>query len=257
MANMFFSPISVLGNQYNQAMTAMAGAERLFALLDTVPEWTDPSPAIQLENVTGRVEFENVTFGYDPQRPVLHDVSFTAEPGQTIALVGQTGSGKTTVANLIAKFYLPTSGRVVIDGHDSRDVSSASLHRHLGIVLQHNFLFQGTVAENIRIGLPTATDEQVATTVQRLGCWDLLVSLPDGLRTRVGERGIALSVGQRQLVCFARALLADPRILILDEATSSIDSETEFRIQNALHVLLRDRTSFVDSAQSVTPISCW
>jgi ATP-binding cassette subfamily B protein len=245
MANMFFAPISVLGNQYNQAMTAMAGAERLFALLDTPPEWSDPPHAIELDHIAGRVEFEHVTFGYDPQRPVLHEVSFVADAGQTIALVGPTGSGKTTVANLIAKFYLPTSGRVLVDGHDAQMISSVSLHRQLGIVLQHNFLFQGTVADNVRMGMPAASDEQVAEAVRRLGCWDLLASLPDGLQTRVGERGVALSLGQRQLVCFARALLADPRILILDEATSSIDSETEFRIQSALRVLLRDRTSFV------------
>ena len=245
MANMFFSPISVLGNQYNQAMTAMAGAERLFSLLDTPPQWEDPPDAVHLRHIEGHVEFEHVTFGYDPERPVLHDVSLVAKPGQTIALVGQTGSGKTTIANLIAKFYLTTAGSVSIDGRDVRTISTASLHQHLGIVLQHNFLFQGTVASNIRVGKPTATDEQVIDVVGRLGCLDLLNSLPAGLQTRVGERGLALSVGQRQLVCFARALLADPRILILDEATSSIDSETERRIQTALHVLLRQRTSFI------------
>jgi ATP-binding cassette subfamily B protein len=245
MANMFFSPISVLGGQYNQAMTAMAGAERLFQFLDTEPEWTDPPNAIALTPMIGRVEFEDVTFAYDPGRPVLHDISFTAQPGQTIALVGHTGSGKTSIANLIAKFYRADAGRVLIDGHDIRDISSESLHRQMGIVLQHNFLFHGTVAENIRVGKPDANNQEIIDAVRRLGCLDLFDSLPHGFQTRVGERGVSLSAGQRQLICFARALIADPRILILDEATSNIDSETERRIQNALHVLLADRTSFV------------
>lgn len=245
MANMFFSPISVLGNLYSQAMTAMAGAERLFGLLDAPPEWCDPPEARPLPPVTGRVEFDRVTFGYDPARPVLHDLSFVAEPGQTVALVGHTGSGKTSIINLIAKFYLPQSGQVRIDGHDLVGIQGESLHRQMGIVLQQNFLFHGTVAENIRVGRPNATDEEVADAVRRLDCQDILDKLPDGFATRVGERGTALSVGQRQLICFARALLADPRILILDEATSSIDSRTEARLQAALAILLRGRTSFV------------
>jgi ATP-binding cassette subfamily B protein len=245
MANLFFSPISVLGNQYNQAMTAMAGAERLFGLLDTPPEWSDPPDAIELPALSGRIELEHVTFGYDPERPVLHDVSFVAEPGQTIAFVGHTGSGKTSIINLIAKFYLPTSGRVLVDGHDITRVSQDSLHRQMGIVLQQNFLFHGTVADNIRVGKPDAAFEEVVRAVRQLDCLDLLASLPRGFDTQVGERGVTLSVGQRQLICFARALLADPRILILDEATSSIDSQTESRLQAALRVLLAGRTSFV------------
>jgi ATP-binding cassette subfamily B protein len=235
----------VLGNQYNQAMTAMAGAERLFGLLDTPPEWSDPPDAIELPALSGRIELEHVTFGYDPERPVLHDVSFVAEPGQTIAFVGHTGSGKTSIINLIAKFYLPTSGRVLVDGHDITRVSQDSLHRQMGIVLQQNFLFHGTVADNIRVGKPDAAFEEVVRAVRQLDCLDLLASLPRGFDTQVGERGVTLSVGQRQLICFARALLADPRILILDEATSSIDSQTESRLQAALRVLLAGRTSFV------------
>lgn len=245
MANMFFSPISILGTQYNQAMTAMAGAERLFKLLDTPPAWSDPPQAAILPPVSGRVEFRGVTFGYDPQRPVLHDVSFAAEPGETIALVGHTGSGKTSIINLIAKFYLPTQGEIRIDGFDLREVQLASLHRQMGIVQQQNFLFHGTVADNIRLGRPTATDAEVLEAVRKLDCLDLLANLPAGFETQVGERGVTLSVGQRQLVCFARAMLADPRILILDEATSSIDAQTEFRLQTALAILLRGRTSFV------------
>lgn len=245
MATMFFSPISVLGNQYNQAMTAMAGAERLFGLLDTPPAWSDPADAAPLPRLRGRVEFRRLTFGYDPLRPVLHEISFTAEPGQTVALVGHTGSGKSSIINLIAKFYLPTGGQLLIDGREIRTLRADALHRQMGIVLQQNFLFQGSVAENIRVGRPDATDAEVRDALARLDCLDLLDTLPDGLETQVGERGNSLSLGQRQLVCFARAILADPRILILDEATSSIDAHTEARLQTALSRLLAGRTSFV------------
>jgi ATP-binding cassette, subfamily B, bacterial len=245
MANMFFSPIANLGTQYNQALTAMAGAERLFNLLDSPPEWCDPPNAVELDRIRGRVAFERVCFAYNPERPVLQDVDFVAEPGQTIALVGHTGSGKTTIINLIAKFYLPNSGRLLIDEFEITDVSTDSLHRQLGIVVQQNFLFSGTVADNIRVGRPDASDAELVDVLRRLDCEDLSVSLPNGLQTLVGERGVGISSGQRQLVCFARALLADPRILILDEATSSVDSMTESRIQRALEVLLAGRTAFV------------
>jgi ATP-binding cassette subfamily B protein len=245
MAGLFFSPISVIGNQYNQAMTAMAGAERLFALLDAEPAWSDPPDAKQLDELEGRVEFRDVTFEYVAGRPVLHDISFVAEPGQTVALVGHTGSGKTSIINLVAKFYLPTRGKVLLDGVDSREIETESLHHRMGVVLQQNFLFSGTVADNVRLGKPSATNEEIRDVFVRLGCGELLEALPAGLETRVGERGGSLSSGQRQLVCFARALIADPRILILDEATSSIDSATEARLQKALKVLLAGRTSFV------------
>jgi ATP-binding cassette subfamily B protein len=245
MANLFFSPISILGNQFNQSMTAMAGAERLFGLLDTPPEWADPVNAQPLDEVEGRVQFENVTFGYDPARPVLHDIDFDVAPGQTVALVGHTGSGKTSIINLVSKFYLPQQGRILIDGRDLATISSDDLHRHMGIVLQQNFLFYGSVADNIRVGKPDATDEEIHNVLVTLDCEDLLESLPQRLATPVGERGGNLSSGQRQLICFARALLANPSLLILDEATSSIDSRTEARLQSALEVLLQDRTSFV------------
>jgi ABC-type multidrug transport system fused ATPase/permease subunit len=262
-ANQFFAPLQVLGNQYNQALVAMASAERVFKLLDTKPDWEDAPEAQALPDprkssaakgkTTGdtfqapgaRVEFRDVSFAYDPGRPVLHAVSFTAEAGKTIALVGHTGSGKSSIINLVAKFYLPTSGEVVIDGREIRTLTSHSLHAQTGMVQQQNFLFSGTVLENIRLGRPEASDEEVRAVASRLDCLDLLEALPAGLHTQVGEKGGGISAGQRQLVCFARALLADPRILILDEATSAIDALTEARLQRALAELVRGRTSFV------------
>lgn len=245
MAHLFFAPVTVLGNQYNQALTAMAGAERIFKLLDQEPAWTDAPTASPAPPLRGEVEFEQVTFGYDADRPVLHDVSFRVEPGQSVALVGHTGSGKTTIINLLAKFYLPQSGRIRVDGIDLQDLRGDSLHRQFGLVLQQNFLFHGTVAENIRFARPEATLDDVRDVCRRLDCLDLLEELPSGLETPVGERGSRLSLGQRQMVCFARALLADPAVLILDEATSSIDVATEQRLQRALAVLLAGRTSFI------------
>jgi ATP-binding cassette subfamily B protein len=245
MANMFFNPITVLGNQYNQALTSMAGAERVFKLLDTPPDWTDADDAVDVPRLAGHVEFRQVSFGYTNERRVLHNIDFEALAGQSIALVGHTGSGKTSIVNLLAKFYQPADGQILIDGYDLARVRSRSLRRQLALVLQQNFLFSGTVFDNIRMGREGATDFQCAEAVRRLGCMDLFQALPGGLQTEVGERGRALSQGQRQLVCFARALLADPAILILDEATSSIDTVTEARIQTALERLLAGRTSFV------------
>jgi ATP-binding cassette, subfamily B, bacterial len=245
LANIFFQPIQYLGNQYNQALTAMAGAERVFKLLDTPPDWQDPPEATALPEVAGRVEFRGLSFGYDPRKLVLRDLDFTAEPGWTVALVGHTGSGKTSITNLVAKFYLPTSGQILIDGHDIRQVRTESLHRKLGMVSQQNFLFTGTVLENIRVGRPEAGDDEVVEAVRKLDCLDLVAAMPEGFHTQVGEQGAGLSLGQRQLVCFARAMLADPRILILDEATSAVDSVTEARLQTALDRLLQRRTSFV------------
>lgn len=251
LANQFFAPIAVIGNQYNQALVAMAGAERVFKLIDTKPDWEDAPDAQPLPSPAGadrdglRVEFRQVSFGYDPARLVLHEVSFTAEPGQTIALVGHTGSGKSSIINLAAKFHLPTHGEIFVDGREIRTITSQSLHRQMGMVQQQNFLFSGTVLENVRVARPEATEEDVRTAAARLDCLDILDALPRGLHTDVGERGAALSVGERQLVCFTRAMLADPRLMILDEATSSIDAITEARLQQALVALLRGRTSFV------------
>ena len=256
LANQFFAPIAIIGTQYNQALVAMAGAERVFRLIDPVPDWADAPDAVTLPDprmgnvpaggVGGvRVEFRHLGFGYDPARPVLRDIHFVAEPGQTIALVGHPGSGKSSIINLVSKFYLPTTGELLLDGREIRTLTSTSLHRQMGMVHQQNFLFSGTVLENIRLAKPEATDAEVRRAAEQLDCLDLLEALPQGLLTQVGERGAALSVGQRQLVCFTRALLADPRLMILDEATSSIDALTEARLQAALIKLLRGRTSFV------------
>jgi len=245
MIPIFFGPIRVIAMQYNTALTAMAGAERIFSLFDTTPEKLEADRAIDPGVLRGSVAFEDVRFGYDADRPVLHGVSFTANPGDTVALVGHTGSGKSTVIKLITKFYLPTGGRVTVDGHDVFDLRTDALLDQVGIVLQSNFLFSGTVMDNIRVGRPDASDDAVTDAARRLDCLDLLEQLPQGLMTPVGEQGGGLSLGQRQLVCFTRAMLADPRILILDEATSSVDTMTEARIQRALAVLLAGRTSFV------------
>lgn len=264
LANFFFDPVQVIGNQYNQALTAMAGAERYFRLLDAPTQWQDPplldlntdpnardaskrhsSALPSLPQVSGHVRFKNVSFAYKPGRPVLHDITFDAEAGQTVALVGHTGSGKTTIVALLQKLYLASSGRVLVDSHDVALHSSHSLHSQMGTVPQNSILFTGSILDNIRFARTDATEQQVRDTLQALDCLDLIEALPEGLQTMVGEKSAALSLGQRQLVCFARALLVNPRILILDEATSAIDTVTESRLQHSLEKLLQNRTSFV------------
>lgn len=248
LANIFFAPIQVLGNQFNQALIAMAGAERVFRLVDRKPEWSDEPTALPLpriETAGMAVAFRHVHFSYVESEPVLNDISFDAQPGQTVALVGHTGSGKSSILNLVSKFYLPSQGEVLLDGHEIRGLTSESIQKQMGMVTQQNFLFSGTVLDNIRMAHPEAAEEEVRQVLRDLDCADLLDNLSQGLLTSVGERGASLSLGQRQLVCFARAMLANPRLLILDEATSAIDSLTEARLQTALERLLEGRTSFV------------
>jgi ATP-binding cassette subfamily B protein len=245
LANLFFDPVQVIGNQLNQGFMAMAGAERLFRMLDQEPAWRDAPDATPLPPIHGRVEFGSVSFEYKPGRPVLTDISFVAEPGQTVALVGHTGSGKTTLVALLQKFYPPAAGCVLVDGVDLGKVTGGSLRSQMGSVQQNNFLFSGSVLDNIRFARPEATEDDVRATLRALDCLDLLDALPQRLLTEVSERGASLSFGQRQLVCFARALLVNPRIVVLDEATSAIDTVTEARLQRALEALLRGRTAFI------------
>ena len=242
----FWQPIVQLATYYNQIITASAYVERIFETIDE-PLIVDNLPnAEELPPIQGRVEFEDVTFAYeDGDRNILDHVSFTIEPGMTIALVGPTGAGKTTVINLISRFYDIQSGKILIDGHDIKHVTLDSLRRQMGIMLQDSFLFSGTIMDNIRYGKLDATDQQVIEAAKAVCAHDFIINFPDGYQTYVNERGSSLSAGQRQLISFARALLANPAILILDEATSSIDTETEIALQKGLDRLLENRTSFI------------
>ncbi|MBD2438183.1 ABC transporter ATP-binding protein [Nostoc sp. FACHB-110] len=241
----FFRPIQILSQFYTQAQSAFAGLERIFLLLDEPSQLNDAPDAVEMRAIQGEVTFENVKFGYNPGQLVLKGVNLHAYPGQMIALVGGTGSGKTTIINMILRFYDVTGGAVKIDGIDVRSVTQASLRRQIGIVLQDNILFSGTVAENIAFGRPQATQAEIEAAAQLANVHDFITSLPQGYTTQLGERGAPLSQGQRQLISIARAVLIDPRILILDEATSSIDTRTEELVQIAIARLLRGRTSFV------------
>lgn len=240
-----YDPIGQITSQYSTMQRSTVAAERVFQLLDEPLVVADAPNAKPLPLVRGRVAFEHVDFGYVPGVQVLRDFSLTAEPGQTVALVGQTGAGKSTVISLLERFYDVTTGRVTVDGHDVRDVTLASLRDQIGIVLQEPYLFSGTIVDNIRLGRPDATLAEVQAVAEVVGVHDLIMRLDDGYQTVVRERGSNLSVGQRQLISFARALLKDPRILLLDEATANIDTRTEARLQKALAVLLEGRTAFV------------
>ncbi len=239
-------PIATLADLYGQFQASLGASERLFEILDTVPTIADAPDAVVLPPIDGEVEFQNVSFNYTKAFAVLHDVSFTAHPGQVIALVGPSGAGKSTLVNLIPRFYDVAEGSIQIDGYDVRDVTVASLREQIGIVPQESTLFSGSVLENIRYGRLDATDEEVAEAARAANAHEFIVEdLPEGYDTLVGEHGVKLSGGQRQRVSIARAILKNPRILILDEATSSLDSESERLVQDALDRLMTNRTSFV------------
>jgi ATP-binding cassette subfamily B protein len=241
----FNQPIQQISVLWTNMQSAVAGAERIFELLDLVPDLQDKPNAPAMPPIQGRVEFDNVRAAYLPGETVLKGVSFVAEPGQTVAIVGPTGAGKTTIINLIPRFYDLESGHIHIDGINVADVRRDSLRRQIGLVLQDTFLFSDTVTNNIRFGRPGATDEEVLAAAQLAHADDFIQRMPDGYDTVLGEQGAGLSHGQRQLIALARAALTDPRILILDEATSSVDTRTERLIQKALQKLLQGRTSFV------------
>ncbi len=242
----FFDPIRDLSRRYDALQSTMIGWERILGLLDTAIEVRDAADAAALPVIQGEVAFEDVSFHYaDDPASVLENIDLHVRPGETVALVGETGAGKTTLVKLLSRFHDPTGGRILVDGRDLRTVAQASLRRQMGVVLQDPFLFNGTVAENIRFGRLEATDAEVEAAAQAVGAHEFIVNLKKGYDTSVEEGGVLLSVGQRQLLSFARALLADPRILILDEATSSVDTQTEQVIQKALARLLKGRTSFV------------
>ena len=241
----FFDPVQQLSQLYNTFLAAVAALDKIMDVMDEEPEVRDKENARELDRIKGDVRFEGVRFGYGTGPEVLHGIDLNVPAGTTVALVGHTGAGKSTIAKLLARFYDPVEGRITIDGVDLRDVSQASLRRQLGVVPQEGFLFAGTVRDNIAFGRPDAKPEDVAAAAKAVGAHEFILALEDGYETDLQERGTRLSLGQRQLVAFARALLADPRILILDEATSSVDIGTERRIEGALRTLLADRTAFV------------
>ncbi len=246
--NGFFDPINQLSQVYTTYQSGMAALDKIFELLDVEPDLVDAPGAIELPRIRGEVVFDDVTFAYRTEEGTvnaLSDVSLTVPPGQTVALVGATGAGKSTFAKLVARFYDPTSGRILVDGHDLRDVTAHSLRSQMGIVPQEGFLFSGTIRENLAFGRPDVTDEEVWDACRAVGAEDFVAALPEVLETQVGERGVQLSAGQRQLVAFARALVADTRILVLDEATSNVDLHTEAKIEEGMRRLLAGRTAIV------------
>ncbi len=244
LLNMFFQPIQQLSQLYSNLQSTLVSLEKVFAVLDTEPDRADLPDAKELDELRGDVEFYGVSFAYGEDK-VLDDVGFRIRPGETLAIVGETGAGKSTIVKLLSRFYDPTAGEVRVDGHDLRGVRGSSLRRHMGVVLQDTFLFTGTIGDNIRYSRSDATEEEVVAAAKAVGADDFIRRFPEGYETQVRERGGRLSVGERQLVSFARALLADPKLLVLDEATSSVDLATEARIEKALEKLLAGRTSIV------------
>lgn len=249
---MLNGPVQRLGFLVNLAATASASASRIFEIVDTPNEIVEAPDAIEISSMFGRVEFEGVHFAYDGGRPILNDITFTVEPGQTIALMGPTGSGKSTITNLIPRFYDPTSGSIRVDSLDTRQWKIPQLRDSVGFVMQDSFLFSQTIAENIAYGAPNATEEDIRRAANAARAHDFIMKFPKGYETRVGERGVTLSGGQKQRIAIARALLTDPRILILDDSTSSVDTETEFLIQQALSTLMEGRTTFVIAQRLLT-----
>lgn len=247
--NMFWNPIMNLSNFYNQVVTNLSAAERIFDIMDTKPDIASENDAVELPPIKGEVKFEDVSFIYDKGTPaetrVLENVSFTIKPGETIALVGPTGAGKTTIVNLISRFYDIDSGKIFIDGYDLTEVSLESLRRQMGIMTQDNFIFHGTVRDNIMYGKLDATEEEMIAAAKAVNAHDFIMKLENGYDTVLKEKGAGLSIGQRQLIAFARTMISDPKILILDEATSSIDTHTEILVQKGIEALLKGRTSFV------------
>ena len=241
----FFDPVQVLSQLYNTFLAAVAALDKIIDVMEEEPEIVDRPGAVPLPRVEGHIRFEGVRFGYGSLAEVLHGIDLDVPPGTTVALVGHTGAGKSTIAKLIARFYDPRDGQITIDGHDLRDVTQHSLRRQLGIVPQEGFLFSGSIRDNIAFARPEATDDEIHAAAETVGADEFIRGLADGYATEVGERGGRLSLGQRQLVAFARALVADPRVLVLDEATSSVDIQTEQRIEHALRRLLAGRTAFV------------
>jgi ATP-binding cassette subfamily B protein len=243
--NNFFDPVQQLSQLYNTFLSATAALDKIMGVLEEEPQVVDRADAQELARISGHVRFEGVRFTYGRGDEVLHGIDLDVPAGTTVALVGHTGAGKSTIAKLLARFYEPTHGRITVDGVDLNEVTQESLRRQLGVVPQEGFLFAGTVAENIAFGKPDASAEEIVRAAQTVGAHEFVLRLENGYETQLGERGSRLSLGQRQLVAFARALLADPRVLILDEATSSVDIGTERRIEHALRVLLADRTAFI------------
>mgnify|MGYP000985111036 FL=1 len=241
----FWEPVLNLGNFYNSIINAVAYLERIFETIDEKPTVANLPEAVEMPPIQGAVEFQNVVFSYEKGEVILNDVSFKVRPGETIALVGPTGAGKSTVVNLVSRFYDIESGSVMVDGRDVRSVTLESLRKQMGIMLQDTFIFSGTIMDNIKYSRLDATDEEAIEAAKAVKAHEFISEMPDGYYTEVNERGSRLSVGQRQLISFARALLADPRILVLDEATSSIDTKTEMALQEGLQRLLKGRTSFV------------
>ena len=243
--SMFWRPVMNLSNFYNQLVTNIAGAERIFEILDTKPDLTDGETACEMPEITGAVSFRHVTFSYEKEKEVLKDVSFEIEPGQTVALIGPTGAGKSTIVNLICRFYDIQHGQVCIDGRDVKSVTIESLRSQMGIMTQDVFLFSGTIRENIRYGRLEASEEEIIRAAKAVHAHEFIMKMEKGYDTELKERGAGLSAGQRQLLAFARTMLSEPKILILDEATSRIDTHTELLVQKGIEVLLKGRTSFV------------